>query len=89
LLAAAAGFEGDAMQRTKWEYRTLKIPTEFHFLSGTDFDEQNLDQVLNEYGQSGWELTSMMDIEKVKGGSKFVLVVMKRPCPDTHHPPQQ
>ena len=61
-----------------WEYRTLKIPTDFGFWSGTDFDADQLAQQLNVQGTEGWELVSIFDIEKVQGGSKFVVAVMKR-----------
>lgn len=64
---------------TKWEYKTLKIPTEFAFFSGTDFDAAQLTEQLNSQGDFGWELVSIFDIEKQRGGSKFVIAVMKRP----------
>lgn len=62
----------------QWEYTTLKIPTDFGFFSGTDFDSDQLTELLNARGAEGWELVSVFDIEKVKGGSKFVIAVMKR-----------
>ena len=65
--------------QTKWEYTVLKLATDFGFFSGTNFDAGQLSQHLNEHGAAGWELVSVFDIEKVKGGSKFVLAVMKRP----------
>jgi len=65
--------------QTKWEYTVLKLATDFGFFSGTNFDASQLSQHLNERGAAGWELVSVFDIEKVKGGSKFVLAVMKRP----------
>jgi hypothetical protein len=65
--------------KTPWEYVTLKIQTDFGFFSGTDFNTGELAQQLNARGAEGWELVSIFDIEKVKGGSKFVIAVMKRP----------
>jgi Domain of unknown function (DUF4177) len=65
--------------RTRWEYKTLKITTDVGFLSGTDFDSDRMAELLNGQGAEGWELVSVFDIEKVKGGSKFVVAVMKRP----------
>lgn len=62
-----------------WQYQTLKIPTDVGFFSGTEFDSDRMAQLLNEQGADGWELVSVFDIEKVKGGSKFVVAVMKRP----------
>jgi hypothetical protein len=65
--------------QTQWEYTVLKLPTDYGFFSGTDFDAGHLSQRLNEHGTEGWELVSMFDIAKVKGGSKFVMAIMKRP----------
>ncbi len=65
--------------RLKWEYKTLKILTDVGFFSGTDFDAVRLAELLNGHGAEGWELVSVFDIEKVQRGSKFVVVVMKRP----------
>ena len=66
--------------KLKWEYQTLKISTDFGFFSGTDFDSDRLAKLLNGHGAEGWELVSVFDIEKVNGGSKFVVAVMKRPA---------
>lgn len=63
-----------------WEYFTLKLETEFAFFSGTDFDTEDLNNKLNDLGSRGWELVSLESIEKVKGGSKFLIAVLKRPC---------
>ncbi len=67
--------------KTQWEYVVLKLPTDFGFFSGTDFDAAKLHDELNTRGAEGWELVSVFDIEKVKGGSKFIMAVMKRPKP--------
>jgi hypothetical protein len=64
-----------------WDYKTIKLQTEFGFLQGTEFDEVALETKLCQLGQQGWELVSIFDIEKVKGGSKFVIAVLKRPRP--------
>ena len=65
--------------KSLWEYKTLKIQTDFAFFTGTDFDADRLGELLNKEGADGWELVSVFDIEKVKGGSKFVVAVLKRP----------
>jgi hypothetical protein len=62
----------------KWEYHVLKLKTEFGFWSGTEFDSEALEEELNRLGAEGWELVSIFDIEKVKGGSKYVNAVLKR-----------
>lgn len=65
--------------KTTWEYKTLKIATDFGFFSGTDFNSDQLEEQLNAHGAEGWELVSFFTVDKVKGGSKFVVAVMKRP----------
>src|SRR5215831_15962849 len=67
-----------ARMNAQWEYKTLKISTDFGFFSGTDFDADQLAELLNAQGAEGWELVSVFDIEKAQGGSKFVIAVMKR-----------
>jgi Domain of unknown function (DUF4177) len=62
----------------KWEYKVLKLKTDFGFWSGTEFDADALQAELNRLGSEGWEVVSIFDIEKVKGGSKYVNVVLKR-----------
>jgi hypothetical protein len=64
---------------SQWEYKTLKISAEHGFFSGTDFDADELAELLNAQGAEGWELVSVFDIEMLQGGSKFVIAVMKRP----------
>ena len=62
----------------KWEYHVLKLKTDYGFWSGTEFNAEALQNELNRLGSDGWELVSIFDIEKVKGGSKYVNVVLKR-----------
>ncbi|MEI6235624.1 MAG: DUF4177 domain-containing protein [Planctomycetota bacterium] len=64
--------------KTRWEYKTLKIQTDVGFFSGTDFDSVKMTELLNARGEEGWELVSVIDIEKVNGGSKFIVAIMKR-----------
>lgn len=61
-----------------WEYKTLKLSTENDFWMRTDFDSDKLQHYLNALGGEGWELVSVFDIEQHRGGSKFVIAVMKR-----------
>jgi hypothetical protein len=65
--------------KTQWEYTVLKLSTDCGFLSGTDFDADLFHEQLNVQGEAGWKLVSIFDITKVKGGTKFVMAVMKRP----------
>jgi hypothetical protein len=63
----------------KWEYKVIKVSTEYGFFSGTDFDEESFQKELNQLGNQGWELICLEDINKLKGGSKFILATFKRP----------
>lgn len=67
-----------------WEYKTVKFATEYAFFGGTQFDEGNLESDLCKLGREGWELFSIFNIEKVKGGSKYVVAVLKRNL-QSHH----
>lgn len=51
---------------------------EFGLFSGTEFNEKVLESELCALGREGWELASMFDIDKVKGGSKYVIAVLKK-----------
>jgi hypothetical protein len=65
---------------TKWEYRTLKIPTKIPLLADTDFDAEQFDRVLNDMGADGWELVSVTSLQTQRSGSaRFVLATLKRP----------
>ena len=61
-----------------WEYKCLKMATDVGLLSGTDFDSDRMTELLNVEGAVGWELVSVFSIEKQKGGSKYVMAVLKR-----------
>ena len=64
---------------TKWEYRTLKIPTKIPFLADVDFDAEQFDRVLNDMGANGWELVSVARMQTQRSGStRFVLATLKR-----------
>ena len=64
---------------SQWEYKTLKLSTDYVFWTGTDFNADSLSDMLNRNGQDGWELVSIFDIARRDGGgSKFVVAVMKR-----------
>ncbi|MBI1248636.1 DUF4177 domain-containing protein [bacterium] len=65
--------------KKKWEYKTLKISTSFGFFSGTDFNSDELADLLNKEGADGWELVSVFDIGDAGGESKFVVAILKRP----------
>lgn len=62
----------------QWEYRTERFDTDFQFPFGTTFDTEKLNEALNALGLDGWELISVFDISRVKGGSKYVIAIFKR-----------
>ncbi len=65
----------------QWEYHTERFDTDFGFFSGTTFDNEEMEKKLNSLGREGWELVSVFDISKVKGGSKHVIAIFKRARP--------
>lgn len=58
-------------RETVWEYETVRPPREATMEEASDPEE-----LLNEYGQEGWELVST--IEYTGGGTKYL--VFKRPA---------
>ncbi len=44
----------------RFEYKTVKIEPKGFW--GTKLDPEEIDKILNEYGQQGWELVSMQDL---------------------------
>lgn len=64
--------------RTKWEYTTLVFDFRSFWSSG-DFDHHAYNDALNERGEKGWELVSVMDTNHFKGATRHVVVTMKRP----------
>ena len=59
---------------TRFEYKTIKIPTD----NANNVDEQTLDQQLNRLGTDGWELVSVFDTNAVAGASIYVVAIFKR-----------
>jgi hypothetical protein len=61
----------------RWEYKTFKVDVNGFFSAGNvDTDRFNND--LNHYGTHGWELVNAFDTNSHNGGSKFIVVIMKR-----------
>ncbi len=65
--------------QTHWEYTSLEIPKSVGLLSGTTLDVGRLTAHLNAHGEQGWELVSLLDIERKKGGLKTITAILKRP----------
>lgn len=48
----------------RWCYKTVHFPMKKEGFLGSSFlDEAEVEQSLNEYGQSGWELTSIIETQ--------------------------
>ncbi len=64
------------MQR--WQYKTVKVEAEGWM--GGIVNVQELDDVLNDLGAQGWELTSVFDTNMAQGASREIVAVFKRPA---------
>lgn len=60
----------------KWEYKTIKLQTR-GFLGG-NFDEKELDALMNEYGAQSWELVAGFDTNQSYGQTRDVVIIFKR-----------
>ncbi len=60
----------------KWEYKTIKLKTKG--FSGGNFDESELDDMMNELGSQGWELVAGFDTNQAYGASRDVVIIFKR-----------
>ena len=48
----------------KWSYKTIHFALKKEGLLGAGFlDETEIEQVLNEYGRSGWEIVSVLEVQ--------------------------
>jgi hypothetical protein len=64
------------MHATKWEYHTVTLDVEGFF--NVRVDEGQLAQEFNVLGREGWELVSMVDLNRGHGRSASVVAVFKR-----------
>ena len=64
-----------------WEYHTLTFDfsSEAFISQGGLFNSQKFNRELNRLGWDGWELADVFDTNRVQGGTKFVVAVLKRP----------
>ena len=64
-----------------WEYETLTFDFsgEAFISQGGLFNAANFNHELNRLGWDGWELVSVFDTNRVQGGTKYVVAVLKRP----------
>lgn len=64
-----------------WEYRNVQFDFDSAaFISqGGLFDSVAFDRELNRLGWDGWELVSVFDTNSIRGGTRYVVCVFKRP----------
>ncbi|MFD1771893.1 DUF4177 domain-containing protein [Sphingobacterium suaedae] len=60
----------------RYEYKTVKIEPKGFW--GTKLEPEEIDKILNELGQQGWELVCMQDLS-VNGNSWTFHYTFKRP----------
>ena len=60
----------------QWEYKTIKYKTG-GFLGGK-VDPEEFEEMLNRYGNEGWELISCFDTSISQGQSRDVITIFKR-----------
>jgi hypothetical protein len=64
-----------------WEYHNVAFNFDASaFISqGGLFDSEQFNLELNRLGWDGWELVSVFDTNQVRGGTRYVVAVFKRP----------
>ncbi|MEQ9408186.1 MAG: DUF4177 domain-containing protein [Fuerstiella sp.] len=67
-----------------WEYQTVSFDfsSEAFLSQGGLFNSRKFNRELNRLGWDGWELVNVFDTNRVKGSTKFVVAVLKRPLTD-------
>jgi Domain of unknown function (DUF4177) len=60
----------------KFEYKILDVPTKGWF--GGRVDYEALQEKLNENGALGWEVASATGTNMYEGGSRAVIIILKR-----------
>ncbi len=61
----------------KWKYKTIKFAPKGWFTGGR-VDERQLDDLMNELGQDGWELVSGFNVTQAYGSSKSIVFIFKK-----------
>jgi len=64
-----------------WEYQTVSFDftSEAFFSQGGLFNSHKFNHELNRLGWDGWELVNVFDTNRVQGGTRYVVAVLKRP----------
>lgn len=61
----------------RWEYVTLKIDVD-RLIRGPAIDVKDISRHLNHFGDEGWELVSMIDVNAGEGRTCDLVAVFKR-----------
>lgn len=61
----------------RWEYRTEKL--KLRGILGGKINQGELDEMLKEAGEEGWELVSMVSTNLYQGRTQDTALVFKRP----------
>ena len=65
------------MQGSRWEYKTIEIDLVGWF--NPKIDVERMDGEFKTLGGAGWELVSVIDINRHHGRSSALVAVFKRP----------
>ena len=60
----------------RWEYKVAAINVSGFF--GPDVDVDDIGQYLNERGEEGWELVTVVDVNRGNGATSLLMAIMKR-----------
>lgn len=67
---------GRREERIMWQYQTISLGGSGFLWASFDWNELN--SRLNRLGAEGWELVSVMDINRHEGGTAYVVAFLKR-----------
>ncbi|MFK7771406.1 MAG: DUF4177 domain-containing protein [Saprospiraceae bacterium] len=61
----------------QFEYKNLKIETEYSLFQGSKIYDEELTQQMNQLGLKGWELVSTIDSNS-NGRTDYIVLIFKR-----------
>jgi hypothetical protein len=65
---------------TKWEYQTITISAfENRNFQANRIEIENLEDILRDYGNDGWELASQSFTGDIRYGNGDMVLIFKRP----------
>ena len=76
----------------QWEYEMMVIGAEnpgFRTLTGGQFNDNALHRAMNKLGSQGWELVTAFDTNYIKGATRDIVLLFKRPRVTTAMPADQ